>query len=201
MYLIRVELDRNAYEVRSALMDCEKMHILVTGLFGTQRSDSSVLYRLNAQQNRLQLYLYASVPVTEEACRKYPVVQRDITQWVSGLEQGQIRQFDLTASPSKKVPSETGKNSQRRILRQPEQRMEWLQRKAEQYGFTLLQVQELEQLHLSGSHRKESGGKMYLDAWHYQGMLRIDDAQLFRKALEGGIGSGKAYGFGMLMLK
>ena len=42
---------------------------------------------------------------------------------------------------------------------------------------------------------------MYHDAYHYQGTLQITDAAAFRRAMQGGIGSGRAYGFGMLMVK
>ena len=45
------------------------------------------------------------------------------------------------------------------------------------------------------------GGVMHHDAYHYQGVLQITDAEAFRKALQQGIGSGKAYGFGMMMVK
>lgn len=201
MYLIRVEMDRHLSEVRRAIADCQKMHTLVTGLFGTARQDSQILYRSALSRDGLRLYLYASQPVKDQWRKQYDIVQRDITPWLEGLEAGQIWNFDLTASPSKKVPAEGKRHSQRRILRQPGERQEWLARKAAQSGFVILQATELEQLHISGTHSMESGGKMYHDAYHYQGVLQITDADAFRRALQIGIGSGKAYGFGMMLLK
>ena len=41
---------------------------------------------------------------------------------------------------------------------------------------------------------------MYLDQYHYQGTLQITDVEQFRKAVQGGIGPGKSYGLGMLLL-
>ena len=42
--------------------------------------------------------------------------------------------------------------------------------------------------------------EMYLDQYHYQGVLQIIDAERFQLAVQRGIGPGKSYGLGMLML-
>jgi CRISPR-associated protein Cas6/Cse3/CasE subtype I-E len=124
-----------------------------------------------------------------------------LLQMLESMEIGQLWSFDLIAAPTKKVALEGKKNSQRRILRLPQERQEWLERKAAQNGFSIIQAQEQEQLHVSGKHKADKGGVMYHDAYHYQGILQITDADAFRKALETGIGSGKSYGFGMMMVK
>lgn len=198
MYLIRIELDRR--DARGLLSDCQQMHRFVTGFFGTDRRSGQILYRTNLVQNKLCIYLYAEHPaerIPDNCC----VQQRDVASWLSSMETGQLWSFDLIASPTKKVASEGKKNSQRRILRQPQERQEWLERKAEQSGFAIVQVQEQEQLHVSGRHHANRGGVMYHDAYHYQGVLQITDSERFQRALQTGIGSGKAYGFGMMMVK
>ena len=198
MYLIKIELDRR--EARGLLCDCQQMHRFITGFFGTDRRSSQVLYRTNMVRNKLCIYLYADRQA-EHIPDNCAVWQREITGWLDSMAAGQLWSFDLVAAPSKKVASEGRKNSQRRILRHPRERQEWLERKAEQSGFSILQVQEQEQLHVSGRHHGDRGGMMYHDAYHYQGLLQITDAECFRKALQTGIGSGKAYGFGMMMVK
>lgn len=198
MYLIKVEVDRR--EAAPLLADCQKMHRFITALFGTDRKSSQLLYRTNLIRDRLNIYIYAQRPVQNLAGR-YEILQREITSWLEAMEEGQTWSFDLIAAPSKKVAAEGRKNSQRRILRDPEERQEWLSRKAEQSGFAVLQVTEQEQLHVSGKHRPDNGGEMHHDAFHYQGILRITDAEAFRRAICSGIGPGKAYGFGMMMVK
>lgn len=198
MYLIKVEMDRR--DARHLLADCQQMHRMITGLFGTDRRSSQILYRTQLVQNRLRIYLYAQNPA-EDPGGRYELQQRDVTPWLDSMAQGQLWSFDLVASPSKKVGAEGRKNSQRRVLRDPTERQAWLERKAEQSGFAIVYAEELEQLHVSGRHHADKGGVMYHDAYHYQGTLRITDADAFRKALQSGIGSGKAYGFGMLMVK
>lgn len=198
MYLIKAELDRR--EARGLLSDCQQMHRFITGFFGTDRQSGQILYRTNLVQNKLCIYLYSQAPA-EHIPNNCELQQRDITSWLDGMEAGQLWSFDLIAAPTKKVGAEGKKNSQRRILRLPQERQEWLERKAEQNGFAILQTQELEQLHICGRHKADKGGVMYHDAYHYQGILQITDGEAFRKAMQTGIGSGKAYGFGMMMVK
>ena len=198
MYLIKVEMDRR--DARGLLADCQQMHRFVTGFFGTDRQSSQVLYRTNLVRSRLAIYIYAQNPA-EHIPANCEVQQRNVTSWLDSMGMGQIWNFDLIASPSKKVAAEGQKNSQRRILREPGERQAWLKRKAEQNGFAILDAQEQEQIHVSGKHGAGQGGVMYHDAYHYQGVLQITDAEAFRKALQQGIGPGKAYGFGMMMVK
>ena len=198
MYLIKVEMDRR--EARGLLADCQQMHRFVTGFFGTDRQSGQVLYRTNMVRNRLAIYMYAQNPA-EHIPANCEVQQRDVTPWLDSLEVGQIWNFDLIVCPSKKVAAEGRRNSQRRILREASERQVWLERKAEQNGFAILDAQEQEQIHVSGRHGAGQGGVMHHDAYHYQGVLQINDAEAFRKVLQQGIGPGKAYGFGMMMVK
>lgn len=198
MYLIKLEMALR--DARRYLSDCQEMHRFVTKLFGTDRKESQILYRTNLLQNTCCIYLYAQIPA-EHIPEYCTVQQRDISDWMNGMEAGQLWGFDLVASPSKKVVTPGQKNSQRRILRQPEERQEWLERKALQNGFSILQITEQGQVHTSGRHREDKGGTMYHDAYHYQGVLQIRDVDAFRKALQVGIGPGKAYGFGMMLVK
>lgn len=198
MYLIKAELNRR--DARGLLSDCQQMHRFITGFFGTDRKSGQILYRTNLVQNKLCIYLYAQSPA-EHVPDNCQVQQRDVTAWLDSMAEGQLWSFDLIAAPSKKVASEGKKNSQRRILRQPQERQEWLERKAEQNGFAILHVQEQEQLHVSGKHEGNRGGTMHHDAYHYQGVLQITNGEAFRKAMENGIGPGKAYGFGMMMVR
>lgn len=198
MYLIKAELDRR--DARGLLADCQRMHRFVTGFFGTDRLSGQILYRTNMVRDKLCIYLYSQAPA-EHIPDNCLVQQREITSWLDAMEAGQLWSFDLIAAPTKKIASEGNKNSRRRILRQPGERQAWLERKADQNGFAIIQAQELEQIHVSGRHHADKGGVMYHDAYHYQGVLQITDAEAFRKAMQAGIGSGKAYGFGMMMVK
>lgn len=199
MYLSKIEIDRRNSEIRKAIADCQQMHRFVTGLFGTDRESAQALYRTNMVGEKMQIYIYSRQPVIHiPTCN---IQQKDISSWLNRMEENQVWKFDLIASPSKKIPVEGKKNSRRRILRTPEERKMWLDRKARQHGFEILHSEEHESIHTTGKHKAENGGDMYHDAYRYQGVLRITDAEKFRQAIGGGIGPGKAYGFGMMLLK
>ena len=203
MYLTKINMPIADRGVQRALGDCQQMHRMITGLFDTSRTDSQVLYRLYCGRGVCCVYIYSSAPVKHE--RLLPnmelIGERDVTRWLESLSEGQSQSFDLLAWPSKKVSDGIAKNSRRRVLRTEEERLAWLARKAEQNGFELINVRELESAQQPGRHDEEHGGRMYVDSYHYQGEMRITDAAKFRAAVRSGIGPGKAYGLGMLLLK
>jgi CRISPR system Cascade subunit CasE len=87
------------------------------------------------------------------------------------------------------------------IYKEPEQ-VEWLKRKGEQSGFHVLNLQfdkgEKE------SPLKKTDGKQIqnidLHTVHFTGILQVTNAEQFKSAYSNGIGSGKAFGCGMLLL-
>lgn len=202
MYLTKIELDLGNRAVRAALGDCQKMHRLLNGLFDQSRENAQLLYRVNAGGSDCTIYLYSERPVHRE--RLFPFMtlagERDVSGWQRTMTDGRRIRFDLLTMPSKKVAQADGKNSRRRVLRTVDERMTWLARKASQNGFEILGVQELGVASVTGNHAAELGGQMNWDAYHYIGILEIRDADAFQKALSCGIGPGKAYGLGMILL-
>jgi CRISPR system Cascade subunit CasE len=202
MYLSRIELALSDPGVRAALADGQKLHRLVTGLFDAPRQDVDLLFRLRTQGGAVTLYLYSAVPPVPE--RLLPCMRltgsRDLSDWLERMETGMTLGFDLITMPFKKVPDTEGKNSRRRVLRTEEKRIAWLTRKAEQNGFEILSAREQIGEKLRAVHAPDQGGKLYLDTYQYSGMLCITDADAFQNAVRRGIGPGKAYGLGMLLL-
>lgn len=197
MYLIKINIPKQA--AKSLLADCQKMHQFVTGLFDTDRKSSQILFRTRTTPQTLSLYIYANRPIVPARC-EYEYEQRNIDPWLNSIQPGQYLGFDLVAAACKKEHS-SGKNSIRTLLRAPEERLEWLNRKASDGGFVVEQAVEQERVVLCGTHRDDNGGKMYHTGYHYQGVLQITNADLFRQELQNGIGPGKAYGLGMMMVK
>ena len=202
MYLTKLIVPMTGRKEIQMLSDCQQIHRFLCGLFGDNRKNRDLLYRTNTVGNQMHIYLYSDVPPSEIPENICLAGQRDLTDLLSGLQEGTILGFDLIAAPTKKVyQSERNKNSQRRIIRDAEERSAWLSRKGEQNGFAILRVEELAPFHCYGRHGAQKGGSMHLDGYHYQGVLQITDEAAFRKAVAQGIGSGKASGMGMLMVK
>ena len=114
-------------------------------------------------------------------------------------------QFSLLANPTRKqvVRNKDGtrkKNGQRIALRKREDLIRWMERKADIHGFTvesgsLRTIPRPRQQFLKG---KKSGTHT---ATEFTGTLHVRDPDKFYQAATKGIGTAKAFGFGMLCLE
>lgn len=113
--------------------------------------------------------------------------------------------FSLLANPTKKLRVDNAdgsrkKNGRRAPLVKREELVAWLQRKAEAGGFTI----NADSLRTVPRGReffhKDSTSRGTHSAVEFQGELRVTDLVSFRAAVANGIGSAKAFGFGLLVL-
>jgi CRISPR system Cascade subunit CasE len=136
------------------------------------------------------------------------------------IEQGRSFVFRLRANPTKRIKAggdaaHPSGASKRVDLRSEEDRLSWLKRKGEQGGFQVLSVRanpdapEVANARVVPGERvlgwRERGGgdgrqRMTFGSVLFEGVLRVTDAAQFRTTLASGIGSGKAYGFGLLSI-
>ena len=202
MILTKVNLDLRSPSARQALTDCGDMHRNIQALFGQSREDAGVLYRVQKTERICSVYILSShAPVFDAAESKngmIPAGSRDMTAAEALFAEERVFRFDLLTMPSKKELDRTRKNSQRRILRDPEERMSWLTRKAEAGGFRILSAADEEGETL---YAKKSGGELWLHTTRFTGILKITDSERFLDAWKKGIGPEKAYGLGMLMVR
>lgn len=203
MVLAKIEMSLSEPSVRAALRDAQKMHRLAAGLYQLPRQEAELVYRVQLQGQKVNLYLYAGQPI--DRSRLLPGMrlagERELSDWLVSMREGQLWGFDLLTMPFRKVADGESANSRRRVLRTPEERLAWLNRKAEQNGFAILEARESAGEKESAVHPLEKGGRLYLDSYRYSGTLQIKDLERFKRALRNGIGPGKAYGLGMLLLK
>ncbi len=131
--------------------------------------------------------------------------------------------FRLRANPTRKIDTKTladGKrrNGRRVELRDKSAQLAWLERRAAQHGFRLQAVQAIDENKSIGkqaassdykvlsSSRGETGGKplrpprLTFASVLFEGELIVTEKELFHAALKQGIGTGKAYGFGLLSI-
>lgn len=136
-----------------------------------------------------------------------------VDDFYAGLTEDLVLRFRLRANPTRRIDTKSGpdggrRNGKRVELKGEEQWLAWLVRKGEQHGFqpqasrmrpNAPDVRAIDEGKLIGRRVSEAGGtRMTMAAVQYNGLLRITDLALFRQALEQGIGSAKAYGFGLL---
>jgi len=208
MYLSRLTIDRTNPGARQSLRDCQDMHRTIMQAFPdtaskNTREDLNVLYRLYAGEKAISLYVLSDIRPDWERIRSFgflPGGCKDISRLPDAFEPGRNFAFDIMLQPSKKVGRADG-NSQRVMLKSQEERNLWLERKAEENGFEMIWFREEGQNKLFGKHKSGNGGPVYLSAIRYTGVLSVTNKDRFENAYRKGIGPGKAYGLGMLMLK
>ncbi len=145
---------------------------------------------------------------------------KDVSEAYAGLHDGQTLAFRLRANPTKRLGKAAGDHltlrGKRVGLVREEEQIAWLERKGRNGGFLLLgacQDQEAvgTQPLLAVEARREGkqmGRKRDQKQAHtmvhlsvlFDGLLRITDGEAFRETLKRGIGSAKAYGFGLLSI-
>lgn len=192
------------------------------------RASLGVLFRLDKQRDgRLVLLVQSSEPPawhrlavgvlarpdTLEEGFENPAI-KSLDDVLTALRDGVILRFRLRANPTKKVDTKSGPDGKRRngrrvALTREADRLAWLKRKGEQHGFELGDVAQ------SGDVRdvvdvsegrafgyrqaaEEGAGRMTFGSCVFAGTLRVTRVADFQKAVREGIGSGKAFGFGLL---
>ena len=158
------------------------------------------------QSADFQHYLYPLDPYQEE---ENPVVKERTLV----LQRGQTLAFRLRANPTKRLSA--GKNNKGKrigIYDEAEQR-QWLANKGEKGGFQILRaelsqgdkVQWKELREIEQRRRNERTNtvealppKTGVLEVRFDGILQVTDPAAFLTAIQAGIGSGKAFGFGLL---
>lgn len=148
---------------------------------------------------------------------------KEVSEQYAAIADGQRLLFRLHANPTKRVgqkyqhPDERKREEftkkfrddekRRRIaLNSDDEKIEWLRRKGLDAGFRLANVRIKETVAnvatVAGgkikSRRNDSDKPMTFGATTFEGILEVTDAEKFRESLKQGIGTGKAYGFGLL---
>ncbi len=132
---------------------------------------------------------------------------------------GQTLQYRVRVNPTRKIdtktrPDGTKSNGQRVPLRTEEERIAWLRRKGVgesgdgRGGFDLLAVRAVPEVTSVRTVNDQvvgdwEGGdtrsrNLVFDSVLFEGHLLVTDADRLRETLRAGIGSGKAFGFGLL---
>jgi len=113
---------------------------------------------------------------------------------------GQHLYFRLRANPSVKKQAEGKKNGYRVGILREEDQLKWLHKKAEESGFAVVTCQSMPEGIISDERRQANGGKLRHYAVCFEGMLKVENQDIFVVTLNNGIGSAKGFGFGLLSI-
>lgn len=222
IYLSHLRLNPRSRAVWHDLADCRGLHRTIMRAFPPvpcgvdARAHLGVLYRLDLPRAGGPFLLVQSRAEPDWA-RLAPGYLIDdgarnkrIEEHYAALHEDVVLAFRLRANPTKRLspaPDPDGQRMQgKRVeLRDETEQLTWLRRKGEQNGFRLLAARVDPAAKVQSRAAGDGGGRpsgvanrLTFGAATFEGELQITDAPRFREGLVQGIGSGKAYGFGLL---
>lgn len=180
--------------------------------FFPDRAEREFLYRVDYNPRGVRLMLLSSVsPCVPFKQESYTFKCREIPESFFSHE---LYRFQVRVNPTKRIKTDARSGNRlekgmRVSLTDENELLLWLQRKGEQSGFSLPGLEEsgdnVYPLSVFMESRLNFQKKGYRRAHHssvqFSGVLQVVDPILFRKAFQHGIGSAKAFGFGLLMLQ
>ncbi len=208
MILSRIQFNPFHARTYALVGDAYELHRRLCGCLSSSRQEASILFRIEPGPVLLVQSEFepdwSNFGEPAEVFKSKP----ECKPFNPEFAQGQRLTFRLRCRPCKKQAEEGSKHSKLRFLRTETERLEWLKRQGEKYGFVIESVEatyerwiDTKQAHqgeISGTDGRERKKSASLPAIRFDGVLIVHDPSCFLKALQFGIGPQKAYGFGLL---
>jgi CRISPR system Cascade subunit CasE len=215
MYLSRLVLNLRSRQVRFELARPYEMHRTLLRAFPDKLADGEerVLYRIETEpRTEMPMLLVQSWlrPAWDHLADGYLAAGDDnpaVKVFEPRIAVGQVLAFRLAANPTKRLSRSLpkGREKSKRVgLFKVEDQEIWIQRKGEQHGFHVLMLTiggqgQIKSTRPSTS-KDEEARLITLQGVQFDGILQVTDAEAFGAAVATGIGSGKAFGCGLLSL-
>ena len=209
MYLTRVELDGRNRKTQVALEKPSMFHGAVERAFEPRQK--RVLWRIDQLGGVYYLLILSDskpnniINLVRQFCRSSAdVATKSYEPLLNKAEKDTIWRFRLVANPTYSVPLHNTKPVRNPIAAHitEEGQLEWLKKRSEQYGFTIVD----DACRITASEwkvfkkNKDADAPINMLLVSYEGILKVTDTSAFRTMLCSGIGREKAYGAGMLTI-
>ena len=208
LFLTKIEID---YETahKNGLRDTHDWHRWAWECFpGRPAASRDFLTRLDDIGRGFRFLIQSAIPSTKPA--QCPEDAFDTRAIPESFFTHPIYRFSLLANPTVKrvIRDAAGarkKNGRREPLSKREDLLAWMERKAARHGFridaaNLRTLPRPRQFFTKRSREDETRHHGIHTATEFMGVLEVNDPVLFQQAVHTGIGSAKAFGFGMLCL-
>ena len=200
MYLSQLLVNPRSRDARVDLGDRYELHRTLMNAFPEKLpADERILYRVEENRNLpvisvlVQSHYLPEWDASERMQQSgYLMDAPQVRQIVPGVDQGQRLPFRLQANPTVK------RDGKRHAVYGDAELLGWLQRKGDQHGFAC------DPLDVQIAKLGKKYGKRRQAIWHavqFDGVLTITSTESFTDALVSGIGSAKAFGFGLLSIR
>jgi CRISPR system Cascade subunit CasE len=201
-HLTQVVLDF-ATAARRRLCDCYDWHQAVWKAFPGRDGDRrDFLTRLDQQRDGFRLMIVSPIePTRPDWCPPESWQSKPIPDTYFSRRR---YAFQLCANPTKKITKlgadgSPTKNGKRVPLHTREEFIGWIRRKGDQGGF-LVDSDSLRTFSRGREYFEKQGMRGMHSAVEFQGVLSVTDPAKFHEIFTRGIGSAKAFGFGLLVI-
>ena len=198
MYLSQLILNPRHRAVQRDLSRPHDLHQTIMAAFpdNLDKAKERVLFRIEqrAQPQQLILLIQSQEQPDWSKLPASYLLDDPATKAVNlQLQPGQRLSFRLRANPTKRLSAGKGNNGKRIGLYKLEEQINWLQRKATDHGFAIHSAMPTQQQRVDD--RRQD---LKFFSVQFDGILQVTDPTTFLAAIQSGIGSGKAFGFGLL---
>lgn len=203
MFLSRITLDLRNRKVQRTLQDPYRLHQAILQAYPPDAPGGGgrTLFRVEPEQEDVHARILVQSELEPdwsraELAERLPMVRFDPPRELTlGLTPGQEVRFRLRANPTKRS------NERRIAVIGEEAQLEWLRRKLEKGGLEVLGVRRRDEGMRSGTRREgEAARRLTFVSVLFEGVARVAAPEAVTEAVAGGVGSGKAFGFGLLSL-
>jgi CRISPR system Cascade subunit CasE len=200
MFLSHLPLNPRSRQVRREVAEPYEMHRTLLRGFPATPSDERILFRVDESRESGRWAALVQSRATPDwthlsALPGYLLGPPQYKAFDLAFAAGQRLRFRLRANPTVK------RDGKRVGLLTEDAQRGWLDRKSGESGFVVLGVQVVREGFATG--RKPDGDHGHVLTHlgvRYDGLLKVIDPGRLLEALRSGIGSGKAFGFGLLSL-
>ncbi|MBG9981896.1 type I-E CRISPR-associated protein Cas6/Cse3/CasE [Aerococcaceae bacterium DSM 111020] len=206
MYLTRVKLDKdNRYKMRN-LTHLGDFHSWVEESFPEeiqQKKRTRKLWRLDSLKSNIYLLLVSETLPNKEKLEKYAIPNsfesKDYHLLLDSINEGDQYYFQLTANPTKSLKDQNNPTKRGRVvpLLSVEDQIQYLFERSDKHGFSI-KPNDITIKDRGFKDFYRGNKRLNIISVTYQGILTVKDKQKFEQTLIKGIGSKKAYGFGLL---
>jgi CRISPR system Cascade subunit CasE len=207
VYLSKLVLNLFRKDVCADLRNCQQMHKrllsafpVIEGIDGKARQHFGVLYRLEDSKSECVVLVQSKEKPDWEALPEGYLISKaevlEIGSRIAKAKNGSVLRFKLCANPTVKE----FESAKRKTISREEDLFDWLKHRGDMGGFKVFENESgLPKVRVV---RDDTSGyksaKMSFSSVTFEGILKVTDENKFQTAVKEGIGTGKAYGHGLI---
>ena len=182
------------YDIKNLciLADRNNVHKTVQSMFGCQREERNVLYMVSNDGHMIIQSDVIPGPSDDLRVRH----SKDRTEELNSIKNNNLVKIHTIVEPVKKVRSPGKRLGMRIALKSEDDRRQWVAGKLSDAG-TIIAIVEQERSRVTVT---KDGKRHFVSLYGYDIVLKIKDAEEFKRMVQKGIGPSKSYGAGMLLI-